>query len=350
MKVLLTGCSAPQSSSSLNSRVPTFSGLIRNALSYAGHTVTWESPSMFMDEDYLSEFDVVIVGLTPPTSVSSYRLYGALSVIERARRVTNVRYLVDAPEPHKLWASIRALANNPKDLVKDFYQKRPEFENVVNNSDELDRLHSVLVDLYENQWEKTLVPAFPWSQKTNITSYIPNLSEDSVELLCLDSFLLTAVWGDSSVYMKQESDFWVTNQKTPWVESLEKTLHNRVEPLVMSKKFDNSQVLVRMNKSIGTVISTYKNDDPWWSVNLSQSLFVNTPVVTDWKHTNYLGNSWSILAHQIEEMPFQERSSLASRQKNEYIKVLPNFEDAVSGVLLAIFDSKDVESNRLEVV
>lgn len=335
MKVLLTGCSAPQSSHTLNGRLPTFSGLIRNALSYAGHDVTWEHPSLSMTEEFLSQFDVVIVGLTSPTSMSAYRLYGALSVIERAKKVTNVRYLIDAPEPHKLWAGIRALVNNPEDLTKDFYSKRPDYSK-ASESKEFFRLHSVLVDLYENSWERTIAPAFPWSNATHITKYIPNISEDSIDLICLDSVLLTAI--PDGLYMKSPAEFWTVNQETAWTRKLEKTLVNKVEPMSDSKWSDNSSVLIKLNKSIGSIITTYKNDDPWWSVNLSQSLFVNTPVVTDWRHTEFLGDSWTTLAHQIEDLSMNERASLAVVQREQYINSIPNFVDSITGVLSAVFD------------
>jgi hypothetical protein len=337
MKVLLTGCSAPQSSQGLNTRLPTFSGLVRNALSYAGHDVVWVTPSIDMSEEYLSQFDVVLVGLTPPTSLSSYRLYGALSVIDRARKVSNVKYIVDAPEPYKLWAGIRAIANNPDDLVKNFYSKRSEFDKAINPAN-LSRIQSVVSGLYESTWEQTLCPSLPWSKKENIIKHIPNILEDSLDLLCLDAFLLTAVEDSSALYMKSESNYWSTNQKTSWVKGLEKTLKNKIHPMASNKWATNTSILTNINKSIGSVISVYKNDEPWWSVNLSQSLYVNTPVVTDWKQTSYLGESWSMLAHNLEDMSVTERISVAVKQKNEYIKVLPDFNESVERVLSSVFD------------
>ena len=335
-KVLLTGCSASQSSSSLNERMPTFAGLLSSALIYAGHEVIWDSPRFNWDEHDLADFDVVIVGLTPPTSVASYRLYGALSVIEIAKRVTNVRYLVDAPEPNKLWNGLRATANNPGDLVKDFYNKRPDF-NKASQPKELDRLQSVVLDLFENEWERTIVPAFPWFKPSHITNYIPNLTEDSVEPICLDSVLLTAV-KSSSLYMKSESDYWVYDSHTRWVKDLEKTIKYETRPMVSKKWSNNGETLSTINKSIGSIIATYKNNDPWWSMNLSQSLFINTPVVTDWRHTSFVGPSWSVLAHQIEEMTPGQRSALAVDQKNSYIKVISSFDESIERVLSAVFE------------
>jgi len=138
--------------------------------------------------------------------------------------------------------------------------------------------------------------------------------------------------------MKSDSDYWSTNQKTPWVKNLEKTLKNKIHLMSSNKWSTNTSVLTNINKSIGSIISVYKNDEPWWSVNLSQSLYVNTPVVTDWKQTSYLGDSWSLLAHSLEDMSVGERLSIARKQKNDYIKVLPDFNESVERVLSSVFD------------
>jgi len=305
------------------------------ALTNAGHEVVWDRPSMRWEEDYLSTFDSVIVGLSSPTSLSSHRLYGALSVIEKARNVTNVRYLLDAPDPHKVWHGLKAIIDNPESLVKDFYSKRSEFY-MAKEKDNLSRIHSVVSDLYENPWEKTIVPALPWFDLSHVTNYIPNLSEKLVEPLCLDSLLLTAM-SSTSLYMKSESSFWSYDAYTPWVKKMEKTITNEAKPMTQSKWSNNSETLTNLNKSIGSIISTHKNGDPWWSINLSQSLYVSTPVITDWRHTSYLGSEWSLLAHQVEEMSLGERTRLASAQRDSYVKKISTFDEATQRVLSSVF-------------
>lgn len=335
MKVLLTGCSSPQTSKKLNSRLPTFSGLVYMGLVGSGHDVDWLEPSIRMSEEDLKQYDVVVVGLTNPTSLSAYRLYGALSVAYKAKKVTSVRYLVDAPEPYKLIKGIKALSKNPNDIVKNFYSSRAEF-SLATNPDELFKIQEMIVSLAEDPWERTLFPAFPWSKKEHIKKYIPNLSEKNIELMCLDSFILSNL-DSNSLYIKDNSSFWSTDSFTPWVRKLEKTISNKVEPMMSSKWDTNSQVLTKINKSIGSIISVYKNDEPWWSANLCQSLHVSTPVVTDWRHTSFMGESWSVLGHQIEELSISERSGLASKQKIEYIKQIPNISEAVDRVLSSVF-------------
>ena len=335
MKVLVTGCSSAQTSESVAKKLPTFTGLLVQALSEAGHEVVWDTPTMRWDEAHLAQYDSVVVGLTAPTSITAHRLYGALSVIDRAKRVTDVKYLIDAPEPHKLWNGIRWTAKNPQDLVKPFYSRRSEF-NVASTPEELKRLHSVVVDLYENKWNSTIVPSFPWFSAEYLTNHIPNLQEESVENLCLDLLTFKNLY-DTGLYMKSDVSNWSYEIKNPWVSNISKTLVRDVSPLVVSKSSSSSSVLSNLNKSIGTLIPTFKNNEPWWSINLARSLYVNTPVISDWRHTSYLGDSWSVLAHSVEEMATQERVNLAKSQREAYLGVLGTYEDTLSRVSSAVF-------------
>jgi hypothetical protein len=74
--------SAPQASSSANLKNLSFAGLINMALTDAGHEVVWASPSVYMTEETLNEFDAVVVGVSPITSMGANRVYGALNVIQ----------------------------------------------------------------------------------------------------------------------------------------------------------------------------------------------------------------------------------------------------------------------------
>lgn len=334
MKVLVTGCSSAQTSETVAKKLPTFTSVLVQALSELEHDVVWDTPSIRWDEKYFSQYDLVIVGLSAPTSVTAHRLYGALSVIDKAKKVTEVKYLVDAPEPYKLWNGIRAIATNPEDLVKNFYSQRSDYKLACEPKN-LSRLQEVIFDLYENNWNDTFFPAFPWTKNTNLTNHIPNLSDDKAIPLCLDSLLFKNMKTDS-VHMKGETIGWSYDQKTPWVSKIKKTLSKKIYP-VISK---DSSSLANINRSIGSLISVYKNDESWWSASLSQSLYVNTPVVTDWRHTSYLGDSWSTLAHSIEDMLPRERVSLAISQKENYVDNIKNYNDALKSVSLAIASSK----------
>ena len=326
MKVLVTGCSSAQTSESVAKKLPTFTSLFVQALRESGHDVVWDTPSIRWDEEYFKQYDTVVVGLTAPTSITAHRLYGALSVIDKASAVTNVKYLVDAPEPHKLWNGIRAIANNPDDLIKNFYSQRSEFR-LASEPKNLERLQKVIIDLYENTWNDTIFPAFPWSESSHLSNYIPNLPEDKAIPLCLDSLVIKNLKTDA-IHMKGEDIGWFYDQKTTWTSQIAKTLSKNTYP-VLDK---TSSVLANLNRATGSLITVYKNNDPWWSVALSQSLYVNTPVVTDWRHTSYLGESWAVLAHVVEDMPSSEKVSLARSQMKIYLESIDSYEEVLSKV------------------
>ena len=135
-----------------------------------------------------------------------------------------------------------------------------------------------------------------------------------------------------AVHIKGETIGWSYDQKTSWVSKISKTLSNSVSPMTSK----DSSALANINKSIGSLISVYKNNEPWWSVNLAQSLYVHTPVVTDWRHSSLLGDSWSVLAQTIEDMSSSERVSLAKAQKESYLESIDSYEEIIYKVSTAV--------------
>lgn len=333
MKVLVTGCSSAQTSESVAGKNPTFTGLLVQSLRESGHDVVWDTPTMRWNEEHLSQYDSVVVGLTAPTSITAYRLYGALSVIDKASKVTNVKYLVDAPEPHRLWNGIRAVVQNPDDLVKDFYSRRSEFSEAIIPENKK-RLQSVIERLYQEPWEDTIVPAFPWFRTHHVTNHIPNISADKLHPLCLDSVVLKNL-GGTGLYMKSNPSGWFYDSKSKWLSKIEKTVDQGLNNF---DKSGSAGIMADMNLSTGSFISVHKNDEPWWSVNLIQSLYVGTPVVTDWRHTSYLGDSWNVLAHSIEDMTDSERTSLVISQKKSYLSAVSSYEEALTQASTAVFN------------
>ena len=53
-----------------------------------------------------------------------------------------------------------------------------------------------------------------------------------------------------------------------------------------------------------------------------------TPVATDWKESDFIGPSWSHLASSIEGMTLEERTALATAQRNAYIENIPTRRNA----------------------
>lgn len=338
MKILITGSTASQYSLKSDERVPTFTGFIYSSLVDAGHDVTWEEPSIYTTKEYLNDYDKIIVGLSSPSSLSANRIYGALSVLNYAKDLNKLIILTDSPEPYKLWAGIRAVANKPSELLKPFYIRRYEYMDVMKNSDE-SRLVDTVVDLYKNEWPSVIYPSNPWITSDVITKNIPNVLAHSTYGLCFDSSILQDIPRLNLNY----EDYWCVDQlNTKWSKSVTQTLSKPVLPIRDHKWQSHSDALARLDSSLGMLVSVYKNYEPWWSVMLSHALLLEIPVVTEWRNTSFLGQDWSLLPSEIEEMSPKERNELAKRQKLTYLQQIPN-----SGAVLNILENSLINANNL---
>jgi hypothetical protein len=333
MKVLITGATAQQASQKTALRVPTFASLMARSLADSGATVNFTEPSIEMDKQYLAEYDVVLVGVAPPTSLSANKLYPAFAIADRAREIGNLALFLDAPEPFKLQASLKSCYLNISDIQKDFYSRRKNFQDMGSNPKFAAEVYNFIEFLYKRQWPVTLYSALPWSHSGAITSVIPNIDESRLFGINLDVQILK----DSNnilTFDKQET-FWTCDApKTKWSSSISRTLQYPVIPIRQNKWEDRSQIEARMSSSIGTLISVHRALEPWWSPFVAQSLSLGKPVVTDWRYSSSLGTAWSHLASTVEEMSPPQRGELAREQRVAYLASLPSkTQTDISGAL-----------------
>jgi hypothetical protein len=328
MKILVTGSTANHCSKKSNERVPTFTGQLVFELEQAGHDVTWTEPSFSMDTSYLNSFDSIVVGMSPALSVTSRWLYPALSVFDYANKLNKVTILLDSPEPQKVWAGIRAIANNSNDLVKNFYVNRKEYDLAIETKN-FSRLSETITYLYNYTWPSVIYPSFPWRERSKIHSQIPGVLDlEKTTPLCFDRNVLEINVGKMD---KQDSSIWsIDYPKTKWSQGISKLVKNEIVPIRDHYWQTNKEALTKIDNSIGVMISPYgKENDSWWSVMLSQSLLVGTPVVTDWKSSSVLGDEWSLLAASVEDMDVSQRYNLSKMQKEVYLSALLSRQESV---------------------
>jgi hypothetical protein len=327
MKILVTGATASQLPSKKVDKPPTFSSLLVHALTVGGHEVVWSDPSLTFSKDYLSEFDSVVVGVSPPTSTAAHKIYGTLAVIDRSWDLNNLTLLVDAPEPKRVWAGIRAIYNKPGDLTKDFYSKRKEYKEAINEKN-LSNLHSAITRLYTQGWPTTLFPVFPWMSHASVSSEILGASAEKIVGLNFDSYIIQKSLRRR--VSEQTAPYWTADSaSTKWVREVEKTLKNPVISTKRSKWERNNSVLLRVAGSIGCLVSVYKFNNPWWSSALAQGLSQGVPVATDWRLTSMLGSEWTHLPYSIEELSEYDRKVLSELQKILYLQAVPSWEKSV---------------------
>lgn len=338
MRILITGCTAKQVSSSVNNRIPTFAGLLVETLVSRGIDVTWGKPDLDdMNEAFVSSFDSVLVGITSPASLSANYIYPALSVADYANKAGILSFFIDAPEPHRIWAGIMSTIQSQDGLKKDFYARRKSFRQGTSPGT-YDRLYAFLEALRGSPWPLTVAPTLPWTKEGFLSRHIPNLYDENVLGLALDQQIVVPTTDSTP----EEIRWLLDDPATPWSKEIVKTLSLSAAPLRESKHDRLESLVSRLSSAVGTLVSTYRSNDPWWSPAVYTSLLCGSPVVSDWRLTADLGACWSGLPVSLEGASLEERSLIAKQQKESYEDSLEPIEKQVPLLLDALSSSKKI--------
>jgi hypothetical protein len=287
-----------------------------------------------MTKKFLSEFDSVIVGLSPPTSTAAHRIYGSLSVLYHSWNIGNLTLLVDAPEPKRIWAGLTAIRNNPDDLTKDFYSKRKEFAK-LKDDDVLKRVLGSIELLCTKPWPTTIYPELPWMSSESLVPYIPRLKEARAIGMCFDRMLVENSWKSTC----EVPEFWVSDHPNSlWSIGQEAVSALPVIGLKQSRWERDVMAKDRLGQSIGCLVSTHANNEPWWSAAIPMALSSGAPVVSDWLLTSMLGESWRVLSSNVEGLSHDERSELLREQITTYASSLLVWDDSVDLLTRSLVD------------
>ncbi len=323
-KIFITGMSAPHASAEANKRSLSFAGLICTVLSQLGHEVVQDDPDISWNINDLDQYDLVLIGLSPLTSLSANRVYGALNLIDLLQESSKLRFFIDAPEPTRITASLRAIAKTPDNLTKPFYSYRKGFmyatvPGMASN------LLAVVNRLLTDEWPTTLYPALPWSGTGKIISQLPAGAAESLCAINLDSYILST---QDTIEVEKRDKWVVENYNTSWIKEVTGMLVHQSIPMKWHKGWNDEQVFSQISSGIGSLIGPYQTGGTWWSYRLIQSLNASTPVATDWRESQAIGDSWTYLASHIETLPIDKRVEVAHAQREEYAKSIPSRRDA----------------------
>lgn len=319
--------SAPQASSSANIKNLSFAGLINMALTDAGHEVVWASPSVYMSIDTLNEFDAVVVGVSPITSMGANRVYGALNVIQTMWGSDKLTLFVDTPTPSQIEVSLKSVINNPDSLTKSFFSYRKEYSNVVADKKLLDSAFNAVNLLYKEDWQKTIYAKLPWKSLDSI-KMAPNAKRNLIGLN-LDSYVIS----DLNAEEEHRVQKWVyDSSESTWYKSQVQFLKLPTSPIKINRGSTDSDVIIQLLRSIGVLISPDRRDGTAWSYRYVQALNTKTPIITEWKESGVLGDAWSVLAYSIEEMSQSRRDLVSLAQKESYLANIPDKKTALKNL------------------
>lgn len=331
MKILITGSTSSQSSSKTFSRTPTFAGLLANNLSSPKVEVEFSIPYLEWDDSYLKKFDAILVGISPLTSLSANSLYPALLVAARAEKMKKLSLFIDAPEPQKIAASLSSFSRGKVDLFKPFYENRRGYDKIVEDPGLMRRVEVFCTRLIQADWPETLYPWMPWIPPSQVERHLPKAS--GLHGIPIDSYLMKKPYIERSL-SRSESDYWVyDNNKSKWFRTAERSINYPTVPVKENRFSDAHSASQRVSGAIGSLISTYRSDEAWWTPLLATSLNLGVPAVSDWRVTNILGEDWNHLPASVEDMTNAERFKLALGQRASYMDMLDSKKETDAAVL-----------------
>jgi hypothetical protein len=330
-KILITGMSASHASESANARSASFASVIRTVLVLQGHEVVQLDPEVSWNTKDLDQYDSVLVGLSPLTSLSANRVYGALSVIDVLLDTDKLVLFLDAPEPNRITSSLRAIIKTPDNLTKPFYSYRKGYDT-ASQPNMLQNLLDIVEHLLTKEWPTTLYPSLPWQDKDRVAAQLPAGAASSLVPISLDSYLIN---NQDVIELERREKWVVENYSSSWVKSTTATLQRPTVPMKWHKGWTDAQVESQIAAGVGALFSPHLNGT-WWSYRLIQCINTLTPVATDWRESSAIGSSWAHLASRIEDMSQEERNTLAKDQRKEYTDAIPTRTDAAIALSSAL--------------
>lgn len=283
--------------------------------------VVWASPSMLWKKEDLDNYDQIIFGLLPPTSLSANKIYGALNVLGLMYDSPKLKLVVDSPQIWQYKNSLAAVIKNPSILFSSFYSKREGYEIATRNTSIVDRACSHMM---VTEWPQIIYPGLPWNSNEKISNLLGFGDAENTFGINLDPFHI-----EPEPARIGRKDYWaLENPKSSWIESLSKTITFPQEPTKIGRKTDDAYALETIKHSVGLLIPPQeRNSTTWWNYRMTQAMNTSTPIATYWPDTASYSHPWGVLAYQIEDMSASQRQVLASTQRNVYLESLPSREE-----------------------
>jgi hypothetical protein len=325
MKILFTGMASHHTKPSSN--VTFFRTLSERVEIFS--TIEWTTPSVTWTEEYLNQYDYVVVGITPPTSLSANKVYGALHAINIMYDSPKLIMVIDHPQLWQYKHGFNSIDSNPLSIFTNFYSKRGEFS--IAKEVHLQSIAEANNKLLTKKWPKTIYPSLPWSSSRDIDKLLGLFAEESLIPVNLDSFLIA----ENDLDNKKVGSSWVFDSKNSrWLSDLSKLLTLPLGPISSSKKLSDYDAFEFIKTSFGLVLAPQERGvGVWWSYRLIQALNSNTVVLSDWKKTHELGPEWSLLGYDLESQTNEDIINIAKLQKRSYLNNISTKQD--SDILLS---------------
>lgn len=331
MKILMTGMASAHCS--IKGNVTFFYGLYKAFSEFAEVTIC--EPRLGWSRSDLEAFDLVVVGLTPPTSIAANKIYGALHVLDLMYESPKLRVAVDSNQIWQFKNSLASFRRNPNQIFGPLYKSRKDYNSAITKY--VGSFEALAGKISAVVWPKTYVPLLPWQttvEVANATGFVPADRAIGVQV---DQFFVSK---QQTSQMLRDDVWAVENPRSQWWQTTSKTVRYESIPVAPTRKPKDADVQQVISKSLGLVVPPQdRKVGSWWSYRYLQALNSNTPVVTYWQDTASFSEAWSQLAYQVEDMDVYDRQELARLQFADYIDNSPTIHQVVHSLQNDLIES-----------
>lgn len=322
MRVLITGMTPTQCGSPGRFKWLVVPALFAAALRRAGHQVEHRLPAP--NED-LTPYDVILMGLVPPGSIAARHVYVAMDVIYRAKASgAALLFYVDDWQFDKIMSGCRNKHRQPHGLYTTI--KGRTYREWGETEEGRSRVALSMQALATRPWPVTLAVAFPWGDHTKLDK-LP--AKKTVYLdpspLCWSTISQmhdrvtpaedrTRRWVLASLSNHQQ---WVRDQSLQWpVEFIGPKQTGATYTL------KEHEIVQLVAQSWGTICPPYHHaGSGWWRPRYLYTASTGAVAMPAREDATYLGETYQIPAHAIEEMNWKDLRELGLAQLEAFTEL-----------------------------
>lgn len=305
-KMLVTGCLSRQANPKKNRRDVMVSWLLAEALRDMGHEVEHRNPSLL---ETFEEFDHVFVGMAALHSLGCNRSYGVLAAILRCYPEGKVTLYIDDADMPKIMTGIRVMKNDPKKLIKPFYEYRLEYKTASKPEYHDWLMHGVNM-LADYAWPKTLIPLFPWGDVNKYRSVLPN----ATDLQGIDLSRYVPKYINQADFPETREPVWVTEmpESNRWYQQQRPVFNVHRYGKGADKRPEDEGLARRYAEAWGVLDPGL--DNGFFYSRLIYAAQARSLYVTRWQDHQALGDAYSLLADTAVGFDLKLRNEWAEAQ------------------------------------
>lgn len=330
-KCLITGMSTQQVGGKSMYQYGTVSSYFKQALEDKG----WDVDHKRFDPtardsraaSNIKDYDAIMVGLLPVSSLGARNIYGALWSVRQARehRIP-VLFYVDDWQLSLYKSQWKTVINVPSRLTKQFLESARSDWDWAQDWAIRREMTEVLRPFAQGDWGRVLVPAFEWGDHTKLAKYVLGTNH------YVDVSVYAPLHPINPVAPEARYGQWIlgtlSKQSKEWAEghmercSWPVKTYGSARSNWASASLKEPELVQQYAESWGVIATPYAMHpgSGWWRNRYTYSAQCNAILFTDPADAARIGEAYQIPVSTIERSSIAELQEIARQQKLLYQK------------------------------